>query len=144
MNWLLNFFLALSTRGYLLLILVGLMVFATGLSDGLSKHLIAFGIGFYFVGPYVVHAVADFCNVTPATPENASSVWYNVLGLSYLEVISVLVLFAEIIVAIAILVGAILYFTPSSIDLKSKGHSLIIRGLVLASILAFLHVVPWV
>jgi len=144
MNWLLNLILALSTRGYLLLILVGLMVFVTGLSDGVSKHLIGFGIGFYFLGPYVVDAIAQYCEVTPATPEDASLVWYNTLGLTYLELVSLLVLFAEIIVAIAVLVGTILYFTPSSRDLKTKGHSLIIRGVVLASILTFIHVIPWI
>jgi Na+/phosphate symporter len=144
MNWLLNLILALSTRGYLLLILVGLMVFATGLSDSVSKHLIGFGVGFYFLGPYVVAAIAQYFDVTPATPEDASLVWYNMVGLSYLELVSLLVILAEIIVAIIVLVGVILYFTPSSRDLKTKGHSLVIRGIVLASILAFIHAIPWV
>lgn len=119
------------------------MIFATGLSDGLSKHLVGFGIGVYFLGPYVVRAVAGYCDVTPANPHDAGLMWYRIIGLSYLELISLLVILAEIIVAVVILTGAILYFTPSSSDLKSKGHSLIIRGIVLGSILAFIHVIPW-
>ncbi|MGV9169089.1 MAG: hypothetical protein ACOC38_04010 [Promethearchaeia archaeon] len=144
MNRLLNLILALSTRGFLLFVLLGLMIFATGLSDALSKSLVCFGIGSYFTGPYVVDAIADFCNVTPATQHDAESVWYNTLGLTYLQLVSLLMIFVEIIAAIAILTGAILYFTPSSPDLKSKGHSLLIRGFMIASILAFIHAVPWI
>ncbi|MHA2164023.1 MAG: hypothetical protein ACXABF_16530 [Candidatus Thorarchaeota archaeon] len=54
----LNVLYALSVRGYLILVLVGFIIYASGVSDGLSKVLVAFGVVLYFVGPIILDLFA--------------------------------------------------------------------------------------
>ncbi|KXH76020.1 MAG: hypothetical protein AM326_07985 [Candidatus Thorarchaeota archaeon SMTZ-45] len=122
----LNALFALAIRGYLIFILIGMMIYATGLSDGLAKSLVAAGIG-----------------VETITLESATSAWLHLLGMTDAEIISILVWLGDAIVAICLLAGAILYFTPSANDMTGKGKSLIVRALLLAPILAFFHVAAW-
>ncbi|MDH4214362.1 MAG: hypothetical protein OEV85_10605 [Candidatus Thorarchaeota archaeon] len=142
MSQILNALFAFAIRGYLLLILVGLILYATGLSDGLSKVLVAFGIGLYFGGPLVVNLVASFSSIAPVTMESATLAWLQLFGMTDAEIVYVLVWVGDVIAGICCLTGAILYFTPSPNDFKSRGQSLIVRSLMLAPILVFFHITP--
>jgi hypothetical protein len=148
-NWfntvsdILNVFFALAIRGYLIFVLIGFMVYATGLGDGLAKFLVGLGIVLYFVGPLIVNLFAQFSGVETITLESATTAWLQFVGMSDVELISLLVWLGDAVAAICLLVGAILYFTPNANDITGKGKSLIVRALMLAPILAFLHVVVW-
>jgi len=142
MGQILNVLFALAIRGYLLLILVGLMLYATGLSDGLSKVLVAFGIGLYFGGPLIVNIVAGFSSVELVTMESATLAWSQFFGMSDAEIVYVLVWIGDAIAGICCLAGAVLYFTPSTKELRSRGQSLIVRSLMLAPVLVFFHLTP--
>lgn len=140
----LNVLYALSIRGYLILVLVGLMIYVTGLSDGVAKTLVIFGIATYFLGPIIVNVFADFSAVEPVTPQSATLAWLDMFGMSDADMIFLIVWIGEIVVAICCLTGAIFYFTPTANDLTSRGKSLIVRALILAPVLAFFHVAPYI
>ncbi|MHA3963052.1 MAG: hypothetical protein AM325_005885 [Candidatus Thorarchaeota archaeon SMTZ1-45] len=139
----LNALFALAIRGYLIFILIGMMIYATGLSDGLAKSLVAAGIVLFFGGPLIINLLAQLSGVETITVESATSAWLHLLGMTDAEIISILVWLGDAIVAICLLAGAILYFTPSANDMTGKGKSLIVRALLLAPILAFFHVAAW-
>lgn len=148
-NWfvtigqILNVAFALAIRGYLVFVLVGMMIYATGLSDGLAKSLVVLGIALYIGGPFVVNLFGQFSGIEPITLESATTAWVQLLGMTDAEFISLLVWMGDAVAAICILVGAILYFTPSASDMTGKGRSLIVRALLLAPVLAFFHVAAW-
>ncbi|MHA2377616.1 MAG: hypothetical protein ACXAB9_15805 [Candidatus Thorarchaeota archaeon] len=131
----LNVLYALSVRGYLILVLVGFIIYASGVSDGLSKVLVAFGVVLYFVGPIILDLFA-------MTLETATSAWLALFGLTDTALLAILVTTGGIVAAVCFLVGAILYFTPTSNDLKSRGYSLMVRASILVPILTFFHVTP--
>ncbi|MFX1602842.1 MAG: hypothetical protein ACFFCK_05100 [Promethearchaeota archaeon] len=139
----LNLALAFVLRGYLVFVLVGFMVYVTGLSDGLAKGLIVAGVVLYIAGPPLLDYFVDIAGVDPLTLEGAKVAWLDVIGMTDAEFIHTLVTIGDIIVAVAILAGAILYFTPLAGDLKSRGQSLIVRAILLAPVLGFFHVTAW-
>ncbi|MFW9918282.1 MAG: hypothetical protein ACFFED_01670 [Candidatus Thorarchaeota archaeon] len=140
---LLNLFYALAVNGYLILVLVGFIVFATGLSDGTAKGLVIFGVFLFFVGPMITNYFASMAGLGVLTIESATSTFYGLFGMYESQVVALIVLIGDGVMAVCILVGAILYFNPTSGDLKARGHSLIVRGVMLAPVLAFMHVVPF-
>jgi hypothetical protein len=142
MGQIFNVLFALAIRGYLLLILVGLILYATGLSDTLSKVLVAFGIGLYFGGPLIVNLIASFSSIDLITMESATAAWLELFGMTDTEIVYILVWVGEAVAGTCCLAGAILYFTPSTKELKSRGQSLIVRSLMLAPILVFFHITP--
>ncbi|MFW9814082.1 MAG: hypothetical protein ACFFF9_16585 [Candidatus Thorarchaeota archaeon] len=139
----LNVAYVLTIRGYLIFVLIGLMIFATGFSDGLSKGLVAFGVVLYFAGPFIVNLFAQFSGVETITLESATIVWLRIVGMTDAELIAVLVWLGDAIASLCLLAGAVLYFTPSAKDLESRGKSLMVRALMFAPVLAFFHIVAW-
>lgn len=139
----LNVLFALAIRGYLIFVLIGLMIFATGISDGLSKMLVGLGIALYFGGPLIVNLFGQFSGVEPVTIESATAAWLRIIGMTDAELVIILVWLGDAIACICLLAGSILYFTPSANDLTSRGKSLIVRALMLAPVLAFFHVAAW-
>ena len=148
-NWfstigeILNVLFALAIRGYLIFVLVGMIIFATGFSDGLAKSLVALGVALYFGGPLIVNLFGHFSGVETITLESATSAWIHLIGMTDAEIISLLVWLGDAVAAICLLAGAILYFTPNANDMTGKGKSLMVRALMLAPILAFFHVAAW-
>ncbi|MFX1263415.1 MAG: hypothetical protein ACFFAZ_15145 [Promethearchaeota archaeon] len=140
----LNMLLALFIRGYLLLVLVGFMIYVTGLSDGLGKILVVAGVAIYIFGPFILDVFAGIIGAGPVTLETATSAWLSLIGMTDAELVFLLVTIGDIVAAVCILSGAIMYFTPLSGNLKSRGQSLMIRALLFAPILAFFHVAPWI
>jgi hypothetical protein len=134
---------ALAIRGHLIFVLIGLMIFATGFSDGLSKGLVAFGIILYFTGPFIINLFGQFSGVEPITLESATTAWLRVVGMTDVEFITVLVWLGDAIASICLLTGAVLYFTPSVKDMESRGKSLMVRALMFGPILAFFHIAAW-
>ena len=135
--------LALAIRGYLIFLLLGLMIYATGLNDGLSKALITMAVLLYFVAPFIIDIFAGYAGAEPITMENATRAWLETFGLTDSEFVNLLVTLGECVAAVCVLIGAILYFTPSSNEMKSRGQSLIVRSLILAPILVFFQLTPW-
>jgi len=133
-----------AVRGYLLFVLLGFIIFMTGLNDGLAKALIASGIVLYIGGPYFISICARLANIENPTLETATSTWVSVFGMFDSEMVAVIVFLGDILFAICLLSGAILYLTPSSNDLRAKGHSLTVRALMLAPVLVFFNVSPWI
>lgn len=138
-----NALFALAIRGYLLLLLAGMIVFATGLNDTLSKILVAFGIFLYFGGPFIVNVLANASSIELVTMESATAVWLEIFGVTDAELVYIFVWLGEAVAGICCLTGAILYFTPSTRELKSRGQSLIVRSLILAPFLVFFHMAPY-
>ncbi len=139
----LNVLFALIIRGYLMLVLVGFMIYVTGLSDGLGKLLVAAGVVIYILGPLILNLFAGIIGTGPISLESATSAWLGLIGMTDAELVYLLVTIGDIVAAVCLLSGAIMYFTPLSGDLKSRGQSLIVRALLFAPILAFFHVAPW-
>ena len=144
MSDILNAFLAFTIRGYLVMILVGLMIYATGLSDGLAKGLVIGGIIIYFIGPFILDLASGIIGISPPTIEQATMSWLSIFGMPDAEIIAFIVTIGDLVIAVCVLIGAILYFTPSSPDLHARGQSLIVRGLILAPMLLFFHLAPWI
>jgi len=140
---LLNLLYAVAVNGYLILVLLGFIIFATGLSDGTAKGLVIFGVFLFFLGPIISNYFASLAGLGVLTLESATSTFYGVFGMYESQVVELIVLLGDAVMAVCILVGAILYFNPTSGDLKARGHSLMVRGVMLAPILAFMHVVPF-
>lgn len=140
----LNIFLALIIRGYLIFVLIGFMIYMTGISDGLAKTFVIVGVVAYLVGPYILELVAGMAGINPPTLTEATVAWIGFVGMTDADLITLLVTLGDMMVAIGILVGAILYFVPTSSDLKSKGQSLIVRALMLSPVLVFFHIAPWI
>ncbi len=138
-----NVLYALSIRGYFILILAGLMVFVSSLSDSLAKILVVVGVALYFIGPYLVTLFAGLAGIGGITLETATHAWLSLLGMSDTDLVAPLLFLAQIMVAVAILAGAILYFTPSSRELKNRGQSLIVRALLLAPVIVFFQISHW-
>jgi hypothetical protein len=143
MGEILNVLFALAIRGYLIFVLVGMMIFATSLSDGLAKSLVVLGIALYFGGPFIVNLFGQFSGIETITLESATTAWLQLVGMTDAEIISLLVWLGDVIAAICLLAGAILYFTPNANDMTKKGKSLMVRALMLAPVLAFFHVAAW-
>lgn len=139
----LNVLFALAIRGYLILILIGLMIFTTGLSDGLSKILVGLGIALYFGGPFIVNLVGQLNGIEPVTLESATAAWVRIVGMTDAELITILVWLGDAIASICLLAGAILYFTPAANDFTSRGKSMMVRALMIAPVLVFFHVSAW-
>jgi hypothetical protein len=139
----LNVLYALSIRGYLFLLLAGFIVYATGLSDTLAKILVGAGIFIYFLGPLATNLMGSLIGLETISMESATAAWSDLIGLSANEIVSLLIWVGEIVAATCCLAGAILYFTPTSRDLESRGRSLIVRSLILAPLLVFFNVTPW-
>jgi hypothetical protein len=135
--------LALAIRGYLIFLLLGFMIYATTLNDSLSKALITIAILLYFVAPFLIELFAGFAGAEPITLENATRAWLETFGLTDGEFVNLLVTLGECVAAVCVLIGAILYFTPSSNELKARGQSLMVRSLILAPILIFFQIAPW-
>ena len=142
-SFVLNVMFALSMRGYLIFVLIGLMIYMTGLSDGLSKTLVIAGIGLYLVSPFILSILVETAGVAPITLESAAYAWFSLIGISDSELIALLVFLGDALMALCILIGAILYFTPTANDLKARGQSLIVRALILAPVLVFFHLSTW-
>ncbi|NHJ12142.1 MAG: hypothetical protein EAX95_00615 [Candidatus Thorarchaeota archaeon] len=140
----LNIMLALVIRGYLIFVLVGFMVYVTGISDGLGKLLVGMGVVLYVVGPILLDLFTSMIGLEAITIESATTTWLSLIGMTDAEVVGLVVLIGDMVAVICVLAGAILYFTPSSSDLKSRGHSLVVRALMFAPVLAFFHVTPWI
>ncbi len=142
-SFVLNVMFALSIRGYLIFVLLGLMIYMTGLSDGLSKTLVVAGIGLYLSSPFILSTFVEAAGVAPITMESAAYAWFSLIGISDSELIAILVFLGDALMALCILVGAILYLTPTSNDLKARGQSLIVRALIFAPVLVFFHLSSW-
>lgn len=140
----LNAAYAIAIRGYLLIVLIGLMLYMTGMCDELGKILVVGGVGIYLVGPYLVSLFAAVAGIEPITLESATSAWLKVFAMSDSELIALIVTLAEVLAAICCLAGAIMYFVPSSNELRSRGQSLIVRALILAPVLVFFQASPWI
>ncbi|MFW9850956.1 MAG: hypothetical protein ACFFF4_17650 [Candidatus Thorarchaeota archaeon] len=143
MEVILNLVYAFAVNGYLILILLGFMIYTTGLYDGLSKTLVVGGIALYIVGPTIATTLASAAGIGALSFESATATWYGLFGIYESDLVAVLLIIGDFVAAVCIVVGAILYFTPTSGDLSSRGHSLIVRALIFAPILAFLHLMPW-
>jgi hypothetical protein len=83
-------------------------------------------------------------HVATPTIETATSGWLSIFGAFDSEMIAMIVFLGDILFSICLLSGVILYLTPSSSDLKLKGHSLMVRALMLAPVLVFFNVSPWI
>ena len=96
-NWfntiglILNVLFALAIRGYLIFVLVGMIIYATGLSDGLAKSLVILGVALYFGGPLIVNLFGQFSGVEIITLESATTAWLQVVGMTDAEIGSLLV-----------------------------------------------------
>lgn len=139
----LNVLFALAIRGYFIFVLIGMMVYATGLSDGLAKSLVILGVALFFGGPIITNLFGYISGVEPITLESATSAWLHLLGMTDAEFVTLLVWFGDAVAAICLLVGSILYFTPTANELTGRGRSLMVRALMLAPLLAFFHVAAW-
>jgi hypothetical protein len=139
---LLNLVYAFAINGFLVLILLGFMIYTTGLFDGLAKTLVVTGIALYIVGPTIATSLASVAGIGALSFEAATATWYSIFGLYESELVGILLIIGDFVAAACVVIGAILYFTPTSGDLKSRGYSLIVRALIFAPILAFLHIAP--
>jgi hypothetical protein len=136
--------LALVIRGYLILVLVGFMVYATGLSDGLAKFLVGAGVVLYIGGPYLIGLAASLSGITGIDLNAATSAWFTYIGMTDAEFVELLVTLGDVLLATCALIGAILYFNPTSNDLEARGKSLMVRAVMFAPILVFFHITPWI
>ncbi|MFX0107286.1 MAG: hypothetical protein ACFE7R_03310 [Candidatus Hodarchaeota archaeon] len=140
----LELMLALIIRGYLVFVLIGFMIYVTGVSDGLGKAFVALGVIIYIGGPFLLELFGGVLGLELPTLEAATSRWLRTIGMTDSELVGILVLLGDMVAAIAILAGAILYFTPSPNDLKERGYSLIVRALMFTPVLVFFHIAPWI
>lgn len=143
MTLIFNLGYAMAIRGYFLLLLIGFMIYVTGLSDTLSKALVVAGVVLYIAGPPVINLFAGMAGIGVISVDEALATWMNFVGISDAEFIHLLIMIGGILLSVCGLSGAILYFTPASSDLKARGQSLIVRALILAPVLAFFQLVPW-
>jgi len=135
---------ALAIRGYLIFLLIGFIVYTTTYGDGFGKFMVVAGLFLYFGGPIVINILAQVATLEPVTFENATMAWTNLVGMPDADIIYTMVWIGDLVGAICLLTGAILYFTKAAGDLEIKGKSLIIRSLILFAVLSYFHFAPFV
>ncbi len=136
----LSLLFALVIKGYLLFILIGFMIYMTGLNDGFAKTLITIGVIIYFVGPFVISQLAQRYGATAPTVESAMNIWNALFNMSESDFIGTLILLGDMLMYVGLLAGAILYFVPSSNELKTRGQSLIVRSLMMFPVMSFFYI----
>ncbi len=136
------FLLIFTVRGYMLLILVGMTIFATGLGDSAAKQFVILGVGLCVLGPVLTPLVSGLLGLQPLSIDQSMDIWIRVLHVPDAELVGLALYAADAVSAVCFLVGAILYFNPASGDLKERGHSLMVRSLILAPVVLFLHLSP--
>ena len=136
--------LAFAIRGYFILVLVGFMVYTTGLSDGLAKLLVGAGVVLYVASPYLIDLVASLSGLASVDLNAATSAWFTYIGLTDAEFVELLLTIGDVLLATCALIGAILYFTPTSSDLEARGRTLMIRAVMFSPVLVFFHITPWI
>ena len=144
MEQILTVLYAVAIRGYLIFLLIGFIVYTTTYVDGFGKFMVGAGVFLYFVGPIVVNIFAQVATLEPITFETATMAWTNLVGMPDADMIYMIVWIGDLVGAICLLTGAILYFTKAAGDLENKGKSLIIRSLILFAILSYFYIAPFV
>ncbi len=135
---------AVAIRGYLIFLLIGFIVYTTTYADGLGKFMVGAGVFLYFGGPIIVNALAQLATLEIVSFEAATMAWANLVGMPDADLIYTMVWIGDLVGAICLLTGAILYFTKAAGDLETKGKSLIIRSLILFAILSYFLIAPFV
>jgi hypothetical protein len=135
---------AVAIRGYLIFLLIGFIIYTTTYGDGFGKFFVGAGFFFYFAGPLLVNLFAQLATIELVSFESATLAWTNLVGMPDADIIYTIVWIGDLVGAICLLTGAILYFTKAAGDLESKGKSLIIRSLILFAILSYFHLAPLV
>ncbi|MFW9845066.1 MAG: hypothetical protein ACFFEV_10855 [Candidatus Thorarchaeota archaeon] len=135
---------AVAIRGYLIFLLIGFIIYATTYADGLGKFMVAAGVFLFFVGPLIINGLAQLATLETISLESATLAWTNLVGMPDAEIIYPMVWIGDLVAAICLLTGAILYFTKTAGDMEIKGKSLIIRSLILFAILSYFHIAPFV
>jgi len=144
MEQILTVLYALAIRGYLIFLLIGFIVYTTTYVDGLGKFMVGAGFFLYFAGPIIINSLAQIATLEPVSFENATMAWTNLVGMPDADIIYTMVWTGDLVGAICLLTGAILYFTKAAGDLENKGKSLIIRALILFAILSYFHLAPFI
>ena len=135
---------AVAIRGYLIFLLIGLIVYTTTYVDGLGKFMVGASLFLYFAGPIIINSLAQLATLEQVSFENATMAWTNLVGMPDADIIYTMLWIGDLVGAICLLTGAILYFTKTSSDLEIKGKSLIIRSLILFAILSYFHLAPFI
>ncbi|MBE0525936.1 MAG: hypothetical protein IH631_03275 [Candidatus Thorarchaeota archaeon] len=135
---------AVAIRGYLIFLLIGFVIYTTTYGDGFGKFFVGAGFFLYFAGPLLVNLFAQLATIELVSFETATLAWTNLVGMPDADIIYTIVWIGDLVGAICLLTGAILYFTKAAGDLESKGKSLIIRSLILFAILSYFHFAPFV
>ncbi len=144
MSGILNVAYAFSIRGYIMLIIIGMTLYVTGLNDLFSKFLVVGGTVISIIGPPLVLYIGSIARVEGITAENADMAWAFFLSFSDMEILRIIFILCSLVVSLCMLVGSILYFTPSSPELKTRGHSLIVRTFICVAVFLFLHmIIEW-
>jgi len=135
---------AVAIRGYLIFLLIGFIVYTTTYVDGFGKFMVIAGFFLYFAGPIVVNIIAQIITIDLVTLETATLAWTNLVGMPDADLIWIMVWIGDLVGAICLLTGAILYFTKAAGDLETKGKSLILRSLILFAVLSYFHIAPFI
>ncbi len=135
---------AVAIRGYLIFLLIGFIVYTTTYVDGLGKFMVGAGVFLFFGGPILINSLAQLATLEHVSLETATLAWTNLVGMPDADIIYTMLWIGDLVGAICLLTGAILYFTKAAGDLETKGKSLIIRSLILLAILSYFHIAPFV
>jgi hypothetical protein len=135
---------AVAIRGYLIFLLIGFIVYTTTYVDGFGKFMVGAGLFLYFAGPIIINSFAQLATLELVSFETATLAWTNLVGMPDADLIYTIVWIGDLVGAICLLTGAILYFTKAAGDLETKGKSLIIRALILFAVLSYFHIAPFV
>ena len=91
---------AFAIRGYLLLIVIGCMIYVTGTADTLAKFLVGIGIVLHFGAPFVIGLFAGVAGVHDITLASATYAWFDIFGMSDDELISLVLALGNLCLAI--------------------------------------------
>ena len=121
-------------RFFYVFLIVGLVIYATTLSDSASKGSFVLGLIFYVLGQVLGATVVDVGNLYLLL-SNADYLSTQLLKLSNAEVLGFTYMLACSICTICILVGAIMHFTHVSRDMEQSGKKLMTRSILVLTIL---------
>ncbi len=131
----------LCVRFYYVFLVIGLVVYASTLSDSAAKGSIIIGIVFYVLGN-ILGTIVDVENIALLLA-NVDFIPAQLLKLSDVETLPLVYAFGSAICAICVLVGAITYFTHLSPEMERTGKRLIVRSLIVLTIFVSLSAVIW-
>ncbi len=129
-------------RLYFIFVVLGFIIYATTLHDSVAKILVSFGIIAFFIGPVFVGLLTE-SPMAVIMLADGDVMLMDLIGMTDGDLMFLMLAFGDLVAAICILTGLIMYFTQPSREMIDRGRTLIVRSLILLVVIGFFYTLPF-